>query len=96
MYDGFDEDSEILSCLPGLVPFEADAKTRRAGVIEGHLKHELFFPVLWNQAWHMGHLVLLGARERVMKQKGVRRRWRGERGGNSEEKYTKGQLIGLE
>ncbi len=64
MYDGFDEDSQIFSCLPGLVSFEADAKPCRAGVIKGHLKHELLLPILRNKGSHTGHLVLLGVRER--------------------------------
>lgn len=46
VYDGFDEDSQILSRLPGLVPFEADAEPCRAGVVEGHLKHELLLSIL--------------------------------------------------
>lgn len=64
MYNGFDEDSQILSCLPGLVSFEADAEPRRAGVIKGHLEHELLLPILRNKGSHTGHLVLLGVRER--------------------------------
>lgn len=63
VYDGFDEDSQILSRLPGLVPFEADAEPRRAGVVEGHLKHELLLSILRNHARHAGHLVPLDATE---------------------------------
>lgn len=63
VYDGFDEDSQILSRLPGLVPFEADAEPRRAGVVEGHLKHELLLSILWDHARHAGHLVPLEAAE---------------------------------
>ena len=64
MYNGLDEDAQVLSRLPGLVPFEADAQARRAGVVQGHLVHELLLPVLRNEARHTGQLVLLGERER--------------------------------
>lgn len=63
MYNGFDEDSQVLSRLPGLVSFEADAEPRRAAVIKRHLEHKLLLPVLRNKARHTGHVVLLRVRE---------------------------------
>lgn len=63
MYNGFDEDSQVLSSLPGLVSFEADAEPRRAAVIKGHFEHELLLPILRNKALHTGYLVLLRVRE---------------------------------
>ncbi len=65
MYNGFDEDPQILSCLSGLVPFEADAKPRRAGVIKRHLEHKMLLSTLRNKALHTGCLLLLGEGERV-------------------------------
>lgn len=59
MNDGFDENSQIFSGLPGLVPFKADAKSCRASVIEGNLKHELLLPVLQNHATHARQLIFL-------------------------------------
>lgn len=82
MYNGFDEYSQVLSGLPGLVSFEADAQACRAGVIKRHLKHELLLTALQNKASHTGQLVLLGARGKVME---VETGW-GDRG----------QLIGRE
>lgn len=70
MYNGFDEDAQVFSCLPGLVSFEADAQACRTGVVKGHLEHELLLPALRNKACHTGHLVLLRMRERVMEVEG--------------------------
>lgn len=60
MDDGLDEDAQVLSRLPGLVPLEADAQARRAGVVEGHLEHELLLPALRHEASQTAQLVLLG------------------------------------
>ena len=60
MYDGFDEDPQVLSRLPGFVSFEADAEPRWAAVIKRHLEHKLFLPILRHKEWPAGHLVLLG------------------------------------
>lgn len=89
MYDGFDEDPQVLSCLPGLVPFEADAEPRRSAVIEWHLKHELFLPDLRDKAWHAGHLILLGAGEKVMEAEV-------EKVTSMEKRGDRGQLIWYE
>lgn len=70
MYNGFDEDAQVLSRLPGLVSFEADAQARRAGVIKRHLVHELLLPILRDKARHTVQLVLLGVMERVMEVEG--------------------------
>lgn len=92
MYDGFDEDSQILPRLSGLVPFEADTKSCWAAVIKGYLKHELFFSILWNHARHMRHLILLGGR-----QEGLRHIDGSERGVKTEWEWAnRVQLIGLE
>lgn len=66
MYNGFDEDPKVLSRLPGLVPFEADAEARRAAVVKWHLKRKLLLSILGNKGRHTGHLVLLETGERVM------------------------------
>lgn len=66
MYNGFDEDSQVLPRLSGLVSLEADTQPRRAGIIERNLEHKLLFPVLRNDAWPTGHVVLLKGRERIM------------------------------
>lgn len=82
MYNGFDEDPQVLSCLPGLVSFETDAEPRRAAVIKRHLKHKLLLSILRNKGWHTGHLVLLGVGERVMEvemEKETSMRKRGDR-----------------
>ncbi|KAF3842918.1 hypothetical protein F7725_001767 [Dissostichus mawsoni] len=72
----------VLSGLPGLVSFEADAQACRAGVIKRHLKHELLLTALRNKASHMGQLVLLGARGRVMEVERERHRLGRGNGGN--------------
>lgn len=89
MYDGFDEDPQVLSRLPGLVSFEADAEPRRPTVVEWHLKHELFLPVLRDKAWHAGHLILLGAAEKVMEAEV-------EKVTSMEKRGDRGQLIWYE
>lgn len=66
MYNGFDEDPQVLSRLPGLVSFETNAKPCRAAVIKWHLKHKLLLSILRNKGWQTGHLILLGVGETVM------------------------------
>lgn len=89
MYNRLDEDPQVLSRLPGLVSFEADAEPRRAAVIKWYLEHKLLLSILRNKDWQAGHLLLLEVGESVMEVEVERETSMRKRGDT-------GQLIGVE